>query len=106
MAHSSYNLDKLIKIKVHDFYKSTWYTWFPAKKRWWGSRPERIMNALGYEVKPADIEEDYVIKDGVIYEKPEVVLIFQDDIQKRIHCETYEKAKELATKFKTHTRWI
>jgi len=102
-----YNLDKLIKVVVNDIYPSRWYS-FKTEKKFWG----RITRKEGFYRWPYDeyvgkeASKNHLIKDGKLYEKPEVVLEFQGNNSKKYIFETYQEAKDFASTLTNDRKWL
>jgi hypothetical protein len=92
-----YNKDKLIKIVVNRAYPARWWSWKSDK------------NILGFKVRKAgyydwmwgewhgtEIPDNHQVINGELYEKPEVILHFQDDHRIIYFFDTYEQAVEYA----------
>lgn len=90
---TKYNLDKLIKIECKDFYSSNWYV-YKKKKSFLGIQFQKegvyklLFNTryLGLE-----IPEFHVLKYGIIYEKPEAILYFEDGYKTSFVFDTLEE---------------
>ncbi len=91
-----HNLDKLIKVKVCDFYLSNFYKYKKERKYTilYGLITIRFNegvyrfdgNYIGY------LPENHVIIDDKVYEKPELRMIFENDIEKTVYFDTFEDA--------------
>jgi hypothetical protein len=105
---NKYNLNKLVKVGVHDFYPSARYH---CKKelRFLGVvlRKEGIYDTLRDEYLGFTAPEFHALKDdGIIYEKPEVVLYYQSDFCKTYIFNTINEAKAFADEITSSGRWI
>jgi hypothetical protein len=90
-----YNLEKLIRIHAFDKTESYWY-YFQPKIVWFGIeiRKEGIRERLNPNIiQIKDIPNHFII-DGIVYEKPEVVLTFQGNIKLRLYFDTIKEANE------------
>lgn len=92
-----YNREKLVKVTVNK----------ACPARWYELRKERKI--LGFTVQKAgiyrvifenylgsDVPEYHFIKDGDLYENPEVILHYQADHGKTYYFDTYEQAQKFA----------
>lgn len=104
---NKYNLDKLVKVECNDFHYTMWYKYKKEKKflgfvtqkegiyeEVWGS------NYLGLEVP-----KNHILKDGKIYENPEVILYFQNNHSKVYYFNSFDEAKKFADKITAQGRW-
>ena len=96
-----YNLEKLVKIEVCDFYPSIWYKWKP-KKTFIGitTQKEGIYCSLWNAFETNIIPKDLVLKNGVLYNKPIVTLYYESKIEKTYRFETLKEAIDFRDKVK------
>lgn len=97
MGNTFYNLDKLIKISVHQP-KDCWFYKIKKEIKILGFLYQKsgvYEFGVGY-VSPIEEFEmthnDYVIFDGNVYEKPRCVLYFQDNFSYVSHFNEYKDA--------------
>jgi hypothetical protein len=96
-----HNLEKIIKVYTNDFYKSQYFQ-YRKERKWWlfKNEPEGIYRWYGdYVCSVDDFLKKYknlILKDGVVYEKPECVVVFHDNIKKIMVFDTLEEAKAKA----------
>lgn len=103
----TYNLNQLVSIETHRQMESTDYFWHQPKKSWFGKIKQPVIidswrnsfYCLASDFDTSDIELYCQLIDGVVYEKPEVVLNFIDKSSKTLWFYTMEeavaKAKEI-----------
>ena len=102
-----YNLDKLIRVVVNDFYASKWYE-FKKEKKFFGI----VIIQKGFYTCIYDryigmqAPENHVIINDVMFEKPEVVLYFQDGHKKTFYFNSLEDAKRFASNLTNDRKWI
>ena len=98
-----HNLEKLIKIEIFDFEPSERYSY--NKKHWYSLFPEGI-----YCVMSGDLVEKpkkLLVKDGIVFYKPRVVLCYCSDISKTYYFENVEEAHVFVEKIKKiQGNWI
>lgn len=102
----SYNLNKLIKIKVANSSVADEFFYVKESKSWFGkpipAHIEHVVSPMcGY--LPIDaLPEAYFIKNEVLYEKAYCRLNFQGEIHKTLYFDSYQealnKAEELRKK--------
>ena len=86
----NYNLNKLIKTRVSDYIKTTLFEYRePITIFGKVIKKAGIYNIFDSEV---ELPKEYIIKDNIVYEKPSVILFFEDNIKYEKHFETYEDA--------------
>lgn len=102
-----YNLDKLIKIEQKGLRPSSWYVY------------EKGVTILGVVFRKQGIYYDlfrrtyigteapvnHILQDGVVYEKREVVLHYQNGFGKSYYFDTEEAQKEFVSKFISLGKW-
>ena len=102
-----YNLDKLIKVVVNDISPAA-FIYFKKEKRFFGA----LITREGFYEWPFDefigteTPKNYIFKNGVLYDKPEVVLVFQEGYKKRYIFDTYEEANNFAKDLTNTRNWI
>ena len=52
------------------------------------------------------LPSNHILKDNIVYELPNVVLIFQDEYRFVTYCNSYAEARALADKFTNTKKWI
>ena len=105
---ASYNLEKLVAVKLYDFIASQWYTYekrqsllgFTLRKEGFYYR----FITKGY--KGLDVPKNHFLKGGVVYEAPEVRMFFQGRAILSKYFETFEKAKEFFEIISKGNNWI
>jgi len=102
-----YNLDKLIKVVVNDFYPSRWY-YFKPEKKIFGKviRKEGFYNWIYHSQIGMEAPKNHIIKDNQMFEKPKVVLGFQGNNTKKYFFDTYDEAKTFASNLTNDRKWI
>lgn len=103
---SQYNLDKLVKVSTYNICETGWYN-FKNEIKFLNItfRYKGVYDRLGHYVglNPPD---DYCIKDGVVYYKPHVELIFQGNVIKIIYFDTFDEAKEYEKNITDKGNWL
>ncbi len=96
-----YNLEKLVKIEVCDFYPSVWYTWKP-KKTFLGmtTQKEGVYFSVWDSFETTTIPKNLVLKNDTLYEKPIVTLYYESKAEKTYRFETLQEANEFMDKAK------
>lgn len=97
-----YNLEKLVKIEVCDFYLSVWYVWKPQKKFLGFITQEEgvYLDAMGGIFESKKIPDNLILKNGKLYNKPMVTLYYESKIEKTYRFETLKEANEFRDKVK------
>ena len=62
------------------------------------------MFGISYEGK--ECPNGHTLKNGIVYENPEVILSYEGDISKNYYFETYEEAKQFALRFTKGENWL
>lgn len=105
---TKYNLDKLIKVKVSDFYPAIWYE-YRLEKKYFGFifQKEGIYDdCIKYEYLGFKIPEGHILKDKVLYEKPEVLMTFVSGYKTVKIFDTLEEAKTFAEEITKGKNWL
>jgi hypothetical protein len=104
---NKYNLDKLIKVELNDIYPARWYTMKPEKRffKVFVTQRAGIYQDFGPYLG-MNVPENHLIKDGKIYEYPEVILHYENDFSKTYYFKTYDEAKKFADEITETGRWI
>lgn len=102
-----YNLDKLVRVVTNKPYESRWYE-FRKEKRFFGriTRKEGFYQWLNDNYIGTEAPRNHFIKDGKLYEKPEVVLCFQDENKKTYYFDSDEDAERFARDLTNDRKWI
>lgn len=102
-----YNLDKLVKVVVNDFYQSKQYTFKRAKKLFGILvRKEGYYDNLWNRYIGTEAPMNHIRKEEVVYEKPEVTLLFQGNFWKKNYFDSYDEAKNFARDLTNTRNWI
>lgn len=107
---NKYNLKKLIKVRLLGAQPS-WYE-IREEKKFLGIivRKAGIYNTMSFTdgdfYSKNKLPENHFIKDGKIYENPEVTLYYQDGIRKTYIFETFEAAKKFSDDITNSKNWI
>jgi hypothetical protein len=90
-----YNLDKLVKVEVNDFYLSRSYV-FKKERKIFGIiiREKGFYQCWTEKFIGMIAPINYIIKDNELYEKPEVILHYQEGFYKKYYFESYDEAKK------------
>jgi hypothetical protein len=106
---NKFNLDKLVKVRVNDFYPSNWYYYFtfkPKKYFWQSERKEGTYRKVLEMEYIKDVPKNHTLKDGVIYENPEVVMHFQGGIETNKYFDNIDKAQAFAEELTKGKNWL
>jgi len=101
-----YNTNFLVGLEINDLTVPSYYQYIPEKKGWFGKvTPAHVYSRWLYysSVEPP---KHHVIKDGGIWLKPEVTLVYVDNIYKNYYFNTLEEAKDFASMFTIGDNWI
>lgn len=102
-----YNLDKLIKVVINDKYHARWFSYKKEKRfLWFRTRKEGFYEWVWDEFVGVDVPKNHFMKDGVLYEKPEVVLCYQNDYTKTYYFDTYLEAQTFASNLTNDKKYI
>ena len=104
---TKYNLDKLVKIKCNDFYPSKWYR-FEKEKKWFGivTVKEGIYREIFENYLGVKVPETHTLKNGIVYENPEVVLHYEAGHSKTYYFNSFDEAKKFADEITENGRWL
>lgn len=96
-----YNLEKLVKIVVNDFYISMWY-YYQKRKTFLGltTKKEGVYSEIWNDFQGSEIPKNLALKDGILYEKPEVTLYYESNIEKTYIFDTLKEATDFRDKVK------
>lgn len=105
-----YNLDKLVKVKVSGFYQSKWYMFVKEKKAkyfWQDSWKEGFyFDFVGLKFKGIKPPKGHVLKDGIVFEKPEVKMYLQGGVETTKYFDTLKKAQDFANEITIGKNWL
>jgi hypothetical protein len=102
-----YNLDKLVRVKVNDFYKSKWFVFQEEKKCWFNKQKRGFyQDCIGLTYISEACPLNHTLKNGIVYENPEVILSYEGGISKTYFFETLDEAKKFASQFSVEGRWV
>lgn len=102
----AYNLEKLVKVRLNNFYESGRYEYKKEKKFFWRSnQKEGVYMSLWGDYLGLEVPENHTLKNGVVYENPEVILYYQGGISKTYYFDTYEKAKDFYNEMTKNSKW-
>ncbi len=104
-----YNLEKLVKIECNDFAKSKWYKYKRSRKLFGiVIQKEGIYFAI-YELSDTylglKVPKNHTLKNGVVYENPEVILYYQADISKVYYFNSLDEAKKFVDEITAIGSW-
>ena len=103
---NKFNLEKLVKVKVIDFYPSTWYYYIPFnKKRYFWQKKEGIYLKI-LDTYYKDVPKNHKLKDNIVYENPQVLMYFQGGIKKIKHFNTLIEAQSFAEEITKGKNWL
>lgn len=104
-----YNLKALVKIECSDFIESGRFSYDKEIKRF-GIKIQKTAIWDNYLCNILeDIPKNYILKDDVIYEKPNVTLWYIDNHNKTYYFESFDEAKQFAdniTQITSINNWI
>lgn len=105
MVH--YNLDKLIAIEITDLAKSERYV-YKEEKRLFGFllRKAGVYKTHNFLADFINVQNQYVLKDKVIYVKPKIILTYQDNISKIYLFDTYKEAENFRNEILKNGEYI
>lgn len=105
---NKYNLDKLVKVECNDFYPARRYN-YEKEKRFLGfvTRKEGIYKNLwgDFYFLGLDVPKNHTLKDGSLYENPEVILHYQAGHSKTYYFNSFDDAKKFADEITAIGRW-
>ena len=102
-----YNLDKLVRIKVNDFHESKWYSFKEEKKSWFNKQKRGFYrNFIDLTYISEDCPLNHTLKNGIVYENPEVILSYEGNISKTYYFKTLDEAEKFASHFSVEGRWV
>lgn len=104
-----FNLDKLVRVRVNDFYPSCWFVYltFKPKKYFWQTEiKEGVYREFIDAEYVGDTPKNHTLKDGIVYENPEVIMFFQGGVETKKYFDTLEEAKTFATEITKGKNWL
>lgn len=102
-----YNLDKLIKVKVNDFFPSIWYEYLPERNIFGHiTRKEGIYKQIYGTYLGMNCPKNHTFINGQIMENPEVVLKYEGNIEKTYYFNNYEDAIKFAKEITKNMKLI
>ena len=106
----SYNLDKLIKVRVSDFKDSIWYSFKTEIKSvyfWQYKRKEGFyLHMAGCHYKGINLPTGHLLKQGSVLELPQVKMYFQEGFETVKYFDTLIKAQVFADKLTKGNNWL
>lgn len=104
---NKYNLDKLVKVECNDFYPARRYR-YEKEKKFLGfvTKKEGIYKEIWDNYLGLEVPKNHTLKNGVIYENPEVILHYQADHSKAYYFNSFEEAKKFADEITALGRWL
>lgn len=103
---TKYNLDKLVKVECNDFYPARWYTYEKEEKFWkFITQREGIYKNIFGTYLGLEVPANHTLRNGVVYENPEVILHYQADHSKAYYFNSYEEAKKFADEITEFGKW-
>jgi len=104
---TKHNLDKLVKVKVNDFYRSVWYTYESKPKKYFWQREQGFYrDCFGINYVGKETPKNHTLKNGVVYENPEVFMNFEGGVEKVKYFLTFKEAIEFAEKITQGKNWL
>lgn len=104
-----YNLEKLIKITISDSFPARFYTLKnEIKIMGFTIQKAGLYDSIfrPYKWSGTEIPEGHFIKNGKLYEYPEVILHYQNDHSKVYIFKTYKQAQEFVKKIASSGTFI
>jgi hypothetical protein len=102
-----YNLEKLVRVKVNNFWKSKWFVFKEGKQSFFNKQKRGFyQDCIGLTYISEDCPKNHTLKNGVVYENPEVILSYEGGISKTYYFDKLEDAKDFANKFVVDGKWI
>lgn len=103
---NKYNLDKLVKVECNDFYPAKWYR-YEKEKKFLGIiiQKEGIYMEIWNYYLGFEVPKYHTLKNGVVYENPEVILHYQADHSKSYYFNSFDEAKKFADEITALGRW-
>lgn len=96
-----YNLKKLVKITVNDFYVSRQYNYQKCKTVLGITvKSEGVQSSIWNSFMVQKFQKVLFLTDSVLYEKPEVTLYYESGIEKTYIFDTFKEAQEFGDKIK------
>lgn len=108
-TESKYNLEKLVKVRVNDFCPARHFKYLTEKpkKYFWQTYRKEGVYFCAFTVDYVDeIPDDLFVKDNNVYEKPEVILIFESGVETTRYFDTYEAALTFAKELTKGENWL
>tara|TARA_R110000796_G_scaffold250514_1_gene379594 strand:- start:8647 stop:8976 length:330 start_codon:yes stop_codon:yes gene_type:complete len=106
---NKYNLDKLVKVVVNDFFNSHTYRFLEGKKKkrfWQTEMMEGIyLDSLGLSYEGKTLK-NHTVKDNTVFENPEVVMVFQGGVRTTKYFNTLEEAKNFSEELTQGKNWL
>lgn len=101
-----YNLDKLVKVECNDFYPARWYR-YEKEKKFLGIviRKEGFYEKIWDEYLGLEVPKNHTLKNGIVYEKPEVILHYQDSHSKVYYFNSFDEAQKFADDITALGKW-
>jgi len=107
---NKFNLDKLVKVKVNDFYPSNWYKFIKGKQKkyfWQTSTKEGIyFDGFTLEYCKDQNIKNHTLIDNVLHENPEVKLYFQGGQETIKYFLTLDEAQAFADELTKGKNWL
>lgn len=106
---NKFNLEKLVKVRVNDFYPSIWYYYFtfkPKKYFWQSERKEGVYREMLEMEYIKGVPKNHTLKNNVIYENPEVVMYFQGGVETKKYFDNLKDAQAFAEEITKGKNWL
>ena len=105
-----YNLDKLVKVRVIDFYPSVWCKFIEGKEKkyFWQTETKEGIYSCYINLKYLGDKDlkNHTIINGIVYENPEVELSFEGDVSTKKYFLTLDEAQLFANKLTKGKNWL
>ena len=105
-----YNLDKLVKVRVIDFYPSVWYKFLKGKEKkyFWQTEIKQgiYFDCLGLKYLEDQKLENHTLMDNVVNENPEVRLSFQGGYETKKYFLTLKEAEDFSNELTKGKNWL
>lgn len=104
---TKYNLDKLVKVRVNDFYRTPWYKYNDKpKKYFWHIKKGFYHDCFGIHYVGHETPKNHKLKNGIVYENPNVVMTFQGGVTTKKYFLTLDEALAYVESITKGKNWL
>lgn len=102
-----YNLDKLVKVECNNFKLARFYR-YEKEKKFLGFviQKEGVYVEISNKYVGLEAPKNHTVKNGMIFENPEVILHYQDGHSKAYYFNSLEEAEKFSDEITTLGRWL